>query len=197
MKTKEHPILFSTEMIRAIFDGRKGMTRRVCIGARELSCAMDWPIDSCPYGQVGDRLWVRETWAVMHPYDKLSPREIPDTAVIWYKDTDVDEPTGCGDDMGKWRPSIFMPRWVSRIILEIVSIKVERLQDITEADAKNEGVSMDVWHGGKSEDLSQPAHDVRACYRTAFANLWDSINAKRGYGWDSNPWCWVLKFKRV
>lgn len=124
------PILFNTEMVKAILDGRKTMTRRVCKGARELSCAMDWPIESCPYGQVGDRLWVRETFM----FDSRGN--------IHYK---AIEPDWVSKTRNKttiriaWKPSIHMFRKDSRITLEMIRLWVERLLDINEADARAEG----------------------------------------------------------
>lgn len=177
---KERPILFSGEMVRAILDGRKTQTRRVVKppppsnsgGTSEIFALAK----QCPYGQPGDWLWVRETWApaATEGYDKRD-----DGGLIWYRATDE---RVC---MGPWRPSIFMPRQVSRIMLEITDVRVERLQDITEEDAKAEGVA--AWHDTANGTV----------YRPEFEMLWDSINGKRGYGWDMNPWIWVIEFKKV
>lgn len=86
----------------------------------------------------------------------------------------------------KWKPSIHMPRWASRINLEITDIRVERLQEINEEDAKHEGVKRI-----NAGDFGMET------WSSAFRNLWDSINSKRGYGWDTNPWVWVIEFKRI
>jgi hypothetical protein len=96
----------------------------------------------------------------------------------------------------KWRPSIFMPRWASRITLEVVNIRVERVQDISEWDAMAEGIRWDddkEGYVGSEDGRFFHGSDIR----TSFQLLWDSINAKRGYGWDSNPWCWVVEFRKV
>jgi hypothetical protein len=145
------------------------MTRRVCQGARELSCAMDWPIDSCPYGRIGDSLWVRETW-----YSRPDNKEI-----LGYKADGV-----YPNKAYNVKPSIFMPRKFSRIDLRIIDINVERLQDITWQDAKKEGSNHSL------------AGILPATYKECFKDLWDSINDKRGYSWESNPWVWVIEFKK-
>lgn len=146
MKTR--PILFSGPMVRAILEGRKTQTRRV-VKPQPAHCA-DLPMgkdltfaSACPYGQPGDRLWVRETWAVGTLFDYVRPSLLPkpdcesklavDYAAnprrIWHS-----------EDQGRWRPSIHMPRWASRITLEITSVRVERLQDISHKDAIAEGL---------------------------------------------------------
>lgn len=195
---KERPILFSAEMIRAILEGRKTMTRCVVkqdkllerqLATGIITSGVDYSklLRFCPYGQPGDRLWVRETWA-------FAKRVEPDYDVVfcdwrgldWYpKDGSIEpgfaikyEETPYLNFEGKWRPAIYMPRWASRITLEIVSIKIETLQDISEVDTQKEGVS---FPGSKE----------------MFAKLWDSINAKRGFGWETNPFCWAIEFKKV
>jgi hypothetical protein len=218
---KEHPILFSAAMIRAILDGRKTQTRRV-LGVQPLDILT--PADKrasslakvtrkwdgkrvwfaltvrgetiegnrgvafrCKYGEVGDRLWVREAFAWM------------DDKEVWYRATDeakgaaiegddVDEDTGKPLKF-RWTPSIYMPRWASRITLELTGVRVERLQDITEADAIAEGVDAVTM-------ADMPRQGTMNRY-TDFAHIWEKINAKRGYGWDANPWVWALTFKRV
>lgn len=184
---KERPILFSGEMVRAILDGRKTQTRRVLTGDFDGDFDRDgWPLVTWPstgcltratprYGGPGDRLWVRETWGVDAPLDDVR-RAYEDVtggslgASVYYRADRVHENTGL-----TWKPSIHMPRWASRIILEITNIRVERVQDISQTDVMAEGTQ------GKR----------------SFANLWDSINAARGYGWDANPWVWVVEFRRV
>jgi hypothetical protein len=166
---KIRPILFSTPMVQAILAGSKTVTRRGH-GVRVWT-------DCCPYGQRGDRLWVRETWCRYYASPKagkfvyradgeLSARE---------KERDCIEP--------KWKPSIFMPRVAARIILYVESVTIERLQAITEAEAKAEGVKL-------GEDLVYSA-------RSLFSHLWDKLNAKRGYGWAKNPWVWRISFQRI
>lgn len=183
---KERPILFSGEMVRAILEGRKTMTRRVI----KPQPAGEWAAPgktACPYGQPGDRLWVRETWRKTNWTDEPNRGE---WRVFWRATEKEDSRNN-----GLWRPSIHMPRWASRILLEVVSVRVERVQDISEEDARAEGVE---WQNERPcwvnyldrEDWSPTARD-------SFRTLWDSINAKRGYGWDANPWVWVVEFKKI
>lgn len=174
---KERPIILSAEMVRAILAGRKTQTRRV-ITERYQQCLSpeDEPeafLEFCPYGQPGDRLWVRETWGWFS-----KQFEWGDCRGVSYKADNAFAPK-----YQTFRPSIHMPRWASRITLEIVSVRVERVQDISEEDAKAEGVI--------------PLEPRTGLYRCEFERVWDSINAKRGCGWNSNPWVWAIMFKRV
>lgn len=206
---KERPILFSGEMVRAIIDGRKTMTRRVVKPQPEQDTDCPYHIGTgverkariCPYGKPGDRLWVRET----HTYGDINYTESDPFADVYYRADDIclgvpvseavaetvqewveeKEVSGAGCN---WRPSIFMPRWASRITLEITNIRVERLQDISEEDAKREGANGEKHRGQGFE---------HCIYREAFRTLWESINAKRGYSWESNPWVWVVEFKQI
>jgi hypothetical protein len=182
---KERPILFSGEMVRAILDGRKTQTRRIMKPQPDLSMLHveeemqngqgGWEGlagDACPHGQPGDRLWVRETFAQVGTPGTLS-------GYVRYK---ADEKAALGAyGCQKWRPSIFMPRRASRIILEITDVRVERVQGISNADALAEGINRPI-------DNRYPIDEFRA--------LWDSINAKRGFGWYVNPWVWVIGFKQ-
>lgn len=181
---KEHPILFSGEMVRAILDGRKTQTRRV-ITPRPVSwdsepiyntSARGWHFKGgekykykCPYGIPGDRLWVRETWH----------EATPEPGFLVYRAT-----YRWPQDF-KWKPSIFMPREASRITIEVTDIRVERVQDISDEDVLAEGFRMD-----------NTAIFSRG-YQGAMQILWDSINAKRGFGWNANPWVWVVSFKVI
>lgn len=186
---KEHPIIFSSPMVRAILEGRKTQTRRVIkfegVTENKLYETRDGDIveliSLCPYGEIGHCLWVRETFS--EPY-KLDIEKKVFTG--FYRATDVDRKV-------KWRPSIFMPRWASRIDLEITGIRVERVQDISENDAIAEGVERQgvLWRG--YGDDSMPVEFAR----TSFSLLWDAINVKRGSGWNANPWVWVIEFKRL
>ncbi len=172
---KEYPILFNTEMVRAILNDTKTQTRRVVKPKPDYqACTGDLFKDGeyikCPYGKAGDRLWVRETFGFIN-----------ETCGIVYK------ANGCNSIVPKWKPSIFMPRKLSRITLEITDIRVERVQEITEADAKAEGVIPKIPYESK----------FTYYYRFPFVILWDSINEKRGFGWGENPWVWVVEFKRL
>jgi len=157
----------------------------------------------CPYGKGGDRLWVRENhqyydWtedgdphmryqadgAVMYrEFHKLTDDQMDRIDTIWAelsREENYKIDRRASDK--KWRPSIHMPRWASRIDLEITGIQIERLQDISEEDAKSEG----------AEHSS-----IGITYRTSFCIVWDSINQKQGETWKDNPWCWVVQFKRI
>lgn len=201
---KERPIIFSGEMVRAILEGRKTQTRRVVKYNYDVvgdDCGFpDYGfVDSrhreivdilsrCPYGNPGDSLWVRETWSdYWMNEDVLDPR----LRTIHYRST---WDKSLADDP-LWKPSIFMPRWASRILLEVVSVRVERLHDITDNSSIAEGVA---WDNACPEEVSSGwcpgAYDTP---RDAFSALWDSINAKRGYGWETNPWVWVVLFKVI
>jgi len=198
----EKPILFSKSMILAILDNRKKQTRRVIkfplnclhLSGNPVKLLNDWALSKigklkngvleyeyqndvddsrigkikCPYGAPGNQLWVRETFH-QHYMGGLPCYKADDNC----KETDVIN----------WKPSIFMPRWASRIQLEIKDIRIERIQDISEEDAKAEGIE---WGEGAG---SNP--------RVIFSNLWDSINEKRGFGWGLNPWVWVIDFERI
>ena len=194
---KERPILFSGPMVRAILEGRKTMTRRVVrdlvsvehLGARHVPMVKhcgNWylPHERSPYGQPGDRLWVRETFS-----DTWELGDYPGEP--FYKATYLDDWKSHDPQNWavKWRPSIFMPRSSSRILLEVTAVRVERVQDISERDATAEGCI------ASNDDLTDGYFDIPA--RSSFETLWDSINASRGYGWDSNPWVWVVEFKAI
>jgi len=139
-----------------------------------LHVPYDWTEDMTIYRvypryEVGDRLWVKETWASLNRYNHLKPSEIPRTATIYYLASIEYDPFG----MGIIRPSRFMPRWTSRITLEVTEVRVERLNQISESDVTKEGVDNLV----------------------TFMLLWDRLNKKRGYEWKSNCWVWVITFK--
>lgn len=209
---KERPILFSSVMVQAILDGRKTQTRRVIKPQPELfqfgGGTWVWKgepdrfpqIRECPYGQLGDRLWVRETWFADPPYDgtwdeyafsdgiienfSVLPDRFKSPEFVLYKST------WNGVDL-RWRSPIHMPRWASRITLEIINVQVERVQAITYAGALAEGV----WRPGPGADPDKVDREYDAVVE--FRGLWYEINAKRGFGWDQNPWVWVIEFKRV
>lgn len=230
---KERPILFSGPMVRAIWNGEKTQTRRVfklpasCSWYGELGGEKDgWFIDknhpngwwhveeqggkTCPYGSVGDRLWVRETWATDLHNDQDSPRRIQQlceaagyrvapghpAGPIWYQANGAVRRWGdCHDVRGRWRSSIHMPRWASRLTLEITDVRVERLQDISEADAIAEGVRPLPLQSGDDPsawwEVEPGKHQARTAVG-AFRSLWRSINGMDS--WSDNPWVWVIEF---
>ena len=216
---KERPILFNASMVRAILKGRKTQTRRVIKPQPVLGKpwkhgwivdpdVMDIPIAYCPHGIPEDRLWVRETWATIATYDYLKPSVIPNgearRPVIYYA-AHPESAAWNSPNRGKVRPSIFMPRWASRIMLEVTGVRVEQVQEISEKDARAEGLeSYSSSYGSGSASFpiqiykAFPEKDGGFLRATrAFEALWDSINAKRGFGWDANPWVWVIEFEAV
>ena len=202
MTAKERPILFSGDMVRAILDGRKTMTRRVVKIAQHPQAERvqhfeglrwDWlrydglrlSTFKCPFGKTGDRLWVRETFRLSDPNDCAcyEPCRCRSGQPMYRAD-------GHYHDMEyKWKPSIHMPRWASRITLEITDIRVERLQDINEEDAEAEGAPLELGV------LERTILGAKARYRSGFVRLWESINGPGS--WDANPWVWCVSFKRV
>jgi len=207
---KERPILFSGAMVRAILAGEKTQTRRVVkpqFGPEAMPAEMcaetaeGWQTSGhsgrwwddcngdadaavyCPYGKPGDRLWVRETFNCMYTNEEMKTIKVADLNdgdLVYRADGEYDYGV-----FGPWQPSIFMPRWASRITLEITDVRVERLQDISEADAWAEGCL------GTDDDVTGGISGYREYYK-----LWESINGKTA-PWASNPWVWVLTFKRA
>ncbi len=155
----------------------------------------------CPYGQPGDRLWVREAWRATKVADELKPSQLAggSGSPVWYEAQDLVpfHPSG----FGKLRPSMFMPRWASRITLEITRVQVERLENFSEADAMAEGIATVVFRPVTGWPLCNgfmagPDHGY-TCLATsavrAYRGLWESINGPGS--WDANPWVWVIEFK--
>lgn len=197
---KERPIIFSAPMVRAILAGTKVQTRRVVkpepagsvttIYRPFASEPNNWQgyadnvgfirwYGGCPYGQPGDRLWVREAWRTD---DSGDDHRAPGTLSPIYTRLCYPATDQRGSAlMGKLRPSTQMPRWASRITLEVTAIRVERLQDISDADAMAEGIPHH--------------HDLVDCRRERYRALWEQINGPGA--WDANPWVWVIEFKRV
>ncbi len=219
----ERPILFQGAMVRAILDGSKTMTRRVVkpVG-RDASFVMQdygtgwWPFRSddgesavtsdgnetphaCSYGKRGDRLWVREAWRADAIYDALPPRDIPGRSGVHYEADGRPNAHFC---FGKLRPSMFMMRSISRIALEIVDVRVERLQDISEADARAEGcepIDRGIWWKNYTYPVGFDGKPTKVVgYRTAiesYRSLWEAINGDGS--WAANPWVWVVEFRRL
>jgi hypothetical protein len=158
----------------------------------------------CPYGVAGDRLWGREPWAHVPStayrcsdgVEQIEDPTQPGMCAVYKAGWDRVEPT--------WKSSMYMPRWASRLALEIVKVRVERVQDITVDDARAEGVSTLCdsmwWMGGDCwTDERNPAFDPAKAItgpRAAYGMLWDKINAKRGFSWASNPWVWIVEFRK-
>ena len=200
---KERPILFSAPMVRAILDGSKTQTRRIVKPKWTIYPAADprmtkW-LPACPYGQPGDRLWVRETWQGplldSEEHEAQFREDGPDAfnkpGFCAYRATDtLDAVDSDGNDLG-WRPSIHMPRWASRILLEVTGVRVERLNDISKADAIAEGAPP----SHPSIDRVSAEYGHADFSRSWYAQLWDQINGPGS--WDANPWVWVVEFKRV
>ena len=200
---KELPIIFSAPMVRAILDGRKTQTRRIVnkpipVGHKfhgwiiestdkkrdgcaawsigDDALAYDLIVAKCPYGKPGDRLWVRETF-------------LQDTEGFIYRaDGDFE---GNAKILGGWRPSIHMPRSASRILLEITGVRVERLQDISECDAKAEGSYVCDYFGRRLLDQSSN----QGCYKWGYRSIWESLNGSGS--WHLNPFVWVVEFRTL
>jgi len=198
---KEHPILFSGTMVKAILEGRKTQTRRVIKGYDKWdNCHPESlaAVSYCPYGAPGDQLWVRETW--LEFAGKYCPCKYYGHKCtcekVWYKadpESEMANDLEPEEDRMLWRPSIHMPRWASRITLDITGVRVQRLQDISEEDACNEGMFNNyiIKHFPPCECFRKPTA------KEAFKVLWDSINADRGFSWDSNPLVWAISFKNL
>jgi hypothetical protein len=161
----------------------------------------------CPYGAVGERLWVKETFATSVGMDgkKFSGPAEWQGWPRWYRADDYEVWPGATDGgpafvtRGKWRPSIFMTRWASRITLEVTDVRVERLLAITEEDARAEGVDPFFKRFpeiGRGQCLTTGERAADAEHRASFAVLWDELNGDRAL-WKSNPWVWVVGFRRV
>lgn len=239
---KSRPILFSAPMVNAILNGSKTQTRRIVKPQPSTEAThfnfnpTSWPkspwcarfrIDTeieqyeitdgykCPYGKVGDRLWVRETWVETTNINRLDPwpnrphmindadEDYVMSAYIYRADGEwqwCDE-DGSSTERSYWKPSIFMPRPVSRILLEITDIRVERLQDISDEDAVAEGIlATDKAYkiGSAYFDYSGTLGAQGYNYNSpiaSFKTLWQSINGEDS--WNDNPWVWVVDFKKV
>lgn len=192
---KERPILFSTPMVQAILEGHKTQTRRI-VKQKHLPFVEnilngfldgEWNQRPLPYGTKGDRLWVRETWAYALYFGKH-------TGHYFYRATYKN--SGSYDDIKGWKPSIFMPRSANRIMLEITNVRVERLKDISEADAKAEGVIAGCSNCGDPVDYDNcKCNSNKPEYIDSYIWLWESINGTGS--WNLNPWVWVIEFRRL
>ena len=202
MTIKERGILFSDPMVHALIYGSKTHTRRVVKRAmNDVTDAYRHPV-LCPHGQPGDRLWVRENgWERPECTPKMM-RDGADTWAPYYFDADgisAEESSEFKAWGFKRRPSIHMPHWASRITLEITGVRVERLQDISEADAFLEGIPRYANHHKESffNQYTNP-EKPRSQYlnaKDAFMSFWESINGPGS--WAANPWVWVITFKRL
>jgi hypothetical protein len=228
---KEKPILFSTPMVKAILEGRKIMTRRVFknvmkkyVGyrnqvaellddySREPLLEKEFYEVYSPYFK-DDILWVRETWCKQFDNTGSKIEYLAD----WYnKNTKTAETIDshgrtihylnpCGFECPGWRPSIFLPREATRLFLKVENVRVERLQDISEADAQSEGVEKFPLFELKQipQQLFIPGGKYgkgmipQASYKAGFYKIWEELNDKREFGWDRNPWVWVIEFRRI
>ncbi len=202
-ETDERPILFSAPMIRALLNGSKTQTRRVFKSERmtwdangrytthamrggELLETGSGPFNPsswlhyCPFGQPGDQLWVREAWTTHACFDKIPPRDLTTRSIHYQADGKI--------ETGKHRAGFHMPRWASRILLEVTTVRVERLQDISEADAMAEGCKagdFEYYHNAEGTESAKESYEC----------LWGHINGPDS--WITNPWVWVLQFKVV
>lgn len=200
--SKTRPILFSTQMVRALLDGSKTQTRRV------VKARADWAMgkrcilqphelagevnqgeySNCPFGQPGDQLWVKETTVNVEDFGYLGPvwveSEHGRNVLEYGLAPSEDDCTEVEPEDLRLRPSIFMPRAMSRITLEITRVRIERLQAINEVDAIAEGA-----HWAACGSPQEGSH------KAGYAQLWESINGPGS--WDLNPWVWVIEFKRV
>ncbi len=152
----------------------------------------------CPYGKVGDRLYVREAVRADSVPSVWSDLVIRYRADDSYRHVNFDEYDGWDTlPADKWRPALFMPRWASRLTLEITGIRVERVQDISEADAVAEGMTGYEWVDPPKGYGFPPQMKSARLPQVQYRRQWDALNAKRGYGWDVNPWVWVIEFRRL
>lgn len=208
---RECPIIFNAEMVRAVMEGRKTQTRRIIkvqphAGVRNSVLVKSGFEDGhgkelvCPFGAVGDRLWVRETWQGPLFDEEQLDEFLRDTEPFYtpkycqYAADGGPKPEYCDRDDNiryGWRPSIHMPRWASRITLEITGVRVERLQDISQADAIAEGAPP----SHPSIDAVSRDYGFPDFSRSWFGQTWWSIYGAES--WQANPWVWVIEFKRV
>jgi len=201
----DRPILFSAPMVRALLAGTKTQTRRLVkmkphhqIEQRDDGSNWPWMYDgerdadwwmSCPHGQPGDQLWVRESWTTHACFDSIPPRDLTTRSIHYCADGEI--------MTGKYRPPMFMPRWASRIQLEVTDVRVERLQDISEEDSRAEGIIE--WSDPPRAPTKRYGLTVADVWeksaKAAYARLWESINGDGS--WNANPWVWAVSFKVI
>ncbi|EOE2154626.1 hypothetical protein ACT5NI_003247 [Klebsiella pneumoniae] len=228
---KERGMIFNSEMVLAILDGRKTQTRRIMKeqpvlngnfyevfgsawskGMTSIPAVPGHSLSTrCPFGAVGDRIWVRETFCPVDDTQYGGEKWVDYRATPRYE---ASHPAGWDSapndaEALKWRPSIHMPRWASRILLEITDVRVERLNAISEEDAQREGVHTEVWdqtvvarnYAARDEFFQFWSEDMphyvemNQLYRSSFRSLWESIYGEES--WKANGWVWVISFKRV
>lgn len=207
---RERPILFSAPMVRALLAGTKTQTRRVC--KLDMRDGMPGPemaslLRCCPYGIPGDRLWVREAWRVTEKHDDKPPRDLTPRKMTvffdaggsianqrsgkWERDDDLMPPGELLPWVGRLRHGMFMPRWACRLELEITDVRVQRLKDISEKDARAEGSAcVDEFTG---REVLFPDACNAGSWRLGYRVIWEGINGPGS--WDANPWVWVVAFK--
>lgn len=216
----ERPILFSGPMVRALLAGTKTQTRRVA----SLDVINDDPErydflgmvsgPDVPHyafrdkktgaqtlvrfrsGQPGDKLWVREAWRAPSEFDRVKPSDLkPSSAALLGTPIIYEATRHESVQFGKLRPSMFMPRWACRLTLEVTGVRVERLQDISEADAKAEGVTMPPQRAPYRDACGELVLPLQRTARDAYGDLWEQINGPGS--WDANPWVGVVEFRRL
>lgn len=217
---KERPILMSAPMVNALLEGRKTQTRRI-VKQKHLPWIENsidnflsgkWDRRPFPHGQPGDRLWVKETFGITESQSYADGQS--DEVIIYRAD-------GWKDDTGhfKWKPSIFMPRWASRILLEVTDIRVERLQDISEEDAEAEGIygayieNGWYWRNYMLSDEEAECSPMLTSPIESYRSLWETINGEdlplrdadgkvigkrhNPARWEANPYVWAISFRRI
>ena len=203
---KERGMLFNSAMVRALLDGCKTQTRRIAKVTPDQceDIGIFYAEHSCPHGQPGDRIWVRETFQPIFAEGREHGADAPDWGTgegykVTYPATDEVIEWIDGDDniTSRCKPSTNMPRWASRILLEIVSVRVEQLQDISKPDALAEGITPNCVRQFSLFGASKEERE--AMYRDAavdpYRALWESTNGPES--WSANPWVWVIEFKRI
>ena len=216
----EHPILFSAPMVRAILSGQKTQTRRLVkwrnvapglnlgfsglwavetpagwVLESESRTSSEWRCDPtpCKYGRAGDRMWGRETVFINHYMGLQTPVEERADCELWYRATDEKDLMAGEDAEGiRWTPSIHMPRWTARLLLDLLQVRVERLQSISREDAIAEGI-VQLKDGGYGLPAGDHYHSSDP--RQSYFSLWEAINGPGSV--EANPWVWVVEFRRV